>query len=77
MLRILGVILGSTAGGWLLFDGSRAAITGSYTTFGRGEHAGQLGPWARLVAMVGFNPTSKFVIAVHILLGILWLAGSV
>jgi hypothetical protein len=75
-MRIFGIGFGVIAGGWLLFDGLRAAITGAYTTFGRGEHAGQLGPWARIVATVGLSPTGKFIIAVHILLGILWLAGS-
>ena len=51
------ILVGFTAG-WMLFDGSRALITGEYVTPKRGEYAGQLGPWSNLVEAVGIEPRS-------------------
>ena len=42
----------------MLFDGSRALITGDYVTPKSGEYAGQLGPWSNLVEAVGIEPRS-------------------
>jgi hypothetical protein len=66
----LGVILG----GWLAFDGARAFVVGDYVPPRSGAYAGQLGPWSRLVAAVGFDPRSPAVKAAHVGLGLLWLA---
>jgi hypothetical protein len=54
------IILGLVAftAGWMLFDGSRALITGDYGTPQEGKYAGQLGPWAVLVTAVGIEPRS-------------------
>ena len=51
------ILVGFTAG-WMLFDGSRALITGDYVTPKNGEYAGQLGPWSSLVEAVGIEPRS-------------------
>ena len=44
--------------GWMLFDGARALIVGDYVTPKGGPHAGQLGPWSKVVEAVGVNPRS-------------------
>lgn len=51
------ILVGFTAA-WMLFDGSRAMITGDYVTPKSGEYAGQLGPWSNLVKVVGIEPRS-------------------
>ena len=42
----------------MLFDGTRAMITGDYITPKGGEYAGQLGPWSNLVRAIGIEPRS-------------------
>ena len=65
-------------GGWLIFDGATALITGDYLTPRHGPHAGQLGPWASAVQVIGINPRSTIVKWIHLGLGLYWLvmAGS-
>jgi hypothetical protein len=72
--RVVVLLLALVMGAWLLFDGIRAFATGSYTTPTSGEFAGQLGPWARVVAAIGLDPHGVVVRAVHLLLGASWLA---
>ncbi len=72
----LVVVLGIALGGWLVFDGLRAFITGDYITPRSGEYAGQLGPWAKLVEAVGLDPRSSTVKGAHVILGVLWLAAA-
>ncbi|MFG2191855.1 hypothetical protein [Streptomyces sp. NPDC048639] len=45
-------------GGWMLFDGVHALVTGDFVTPRSGSHAGQLGPWAHVVSGVGLEPRS-------------------
>ena len=52
------IILVAFTAGWMLFDGTRALITGDYTTPSSGEYAGQLGPWSNLVKAAGIEPRS-------------------
>jgi len=79
------VVLVAFTAGWMLFDGTRALITGDYVTPTSGEYAGQLGPWSNLVKAVGIEPRStlmKFifvgyglaalVVAVCFALGLSW-----
>ena len=54
---VIIILVGFTAG-WMLFDGSRALITGDYVTPKSGEYAEQLGPWSNLVRAVGIEPRS-------------------
>jgi hypothetical protein len=74
-LPLLAVAL--VMGAWLLFDGLRAVATGSYTTPTSGEFAGQLGPWARVVGVIGLDPNGVVMRVVHLLLGAWWLAAAV
>jgi len=60
-------------GGWLAFDGGRALVVGDYVTPRSGTHAGQLGPWSRVVSAVGIAPRSTLMKSVHLILGIGWL----
>jgi hypothetical protein len=60
-------------GGYMLLDGARALVVGSYITPGSGEHAGELGPWARLVSAVGIAPESLGMKVGFVVLGALWL----
>ena len=75
--RWAAVLLGTILGGWMTFDGARAFVTGEYVTPQSGPNAGQLGPWSRVIAAVGLDPRSATVKAVHIGLGVLWLAAVV
>ena len=76
-VRTAVLFLALTLGGWLTFDGVHAFTTGDYVTPGSGAHAGQLGPWARLVAAVGIEPRSTPMKSVHVALGAAWLAAAV
>jgi hypothetical protein len=70
------VALGVILGGWLAFDGSRALIVGDYVTPSAGPHAGQLGPWSRLISAVGLDPRSTTVKVAHVALGLAWLTAA-
>ena len=59
-------------GGWLAFDGWSALMTGDYVTPQSGPHAGQLGPWSKLVSAVGIKPRSTLMKCVHLILGVVW-----
>jgi hypothetical protein len=52
------VLLAGVEAGWMVADGARALVIGDYRTPARGRHAGQLGPWAGLVQLVGIPPRS-------------------
>ena len=43
---------------YMIFDGSRAMVVGDYLTLSTGAYAGQLGPWASVVKVVGIEPRS-------------------
>ena len=67
------LVLAVLEAGWLAFDGGRALIVGDYVTPRSGPHAGQLGPWSKLVAAVGIEPRSTLMKVVHVALGVAWL----
>lgn len=69
----LVLVLAFLEGGWLAFDGGRALLVGDYVTPKSGTHAGQLGPWSKLVAAVGIEPRSTLMKSIHLVLGICWL----
>ncbi|WP_448624658.1 hypothetical protein [Geodermatophilus sp. URMC 64] len=73
VLTWLTALLCALQGGYLLLDGVRALVVGSYITPRSGEHAGELGPWARLVAAVGIPPESTGMKLAFAVLGLLWL----
>lgn len=60
--------------GYMLFDGAHALIVGDYITPTNGEYAGQLGPWAGLVASIGIDPHSTFMKVVFVAYGFSTLA---
>jgi hypothetical protein len=70
------ILVGFTAG-WMLFDGSRALITGDYVTPKSGEYAGQLGPWSSLVGAVGIEPRSTLMKLIFVGYGLIALAAIV
>ena len=74
-LRVSISVIALLVGGWLVSDGIRALATGDYLTARTGPRAGQLGPWARLVAKAGFDPRGTPIKALHIALGGVWLIG--
>ncbi|MEV6319119.1 hypothetical protein [Streptomyces sp. NPDC051776] len=53
---VLGLVV--IIGGWMLFDGVHALVTGDFVTPRDGTHTGQLGPWAHLVSGTGLEPRS-------------------
>lgn len=67
------LLLAFVEGGWLAFDGGRALLVGDYVTPSSGEHAGQLGPWSRVVSAVGLDPRSGLVKSLHLVIGVSWL----
>lgn len=76
MIRVAILAIAILMGGWLVFDGSRALIVGDYVTPRSGASAGQLGPWARVIAAVGLEPRSRLIKSVHVILGLLWLCAA-
>ena len=73
MKWIVAILVAFTAG-YMLFDGVHALTTGDYITPSEGEYAGQLGPWAGLVASIGIEPRSTFMKVVFVVYGFTTLA---
>lgn len=70
------VALVAVTGGWMLFDGLHALVTGDFVTPDGGTHAGQLGPWAHLVSGIGLDPRSLLVKWVFIGYAAMYLASG-
>jgi hypothetical protein len=73
LLRWAVVVLSLVQGGFMAVDGTRALVVGSYITPRSGEHAGQLGPWTRLVRAVGIQPESTGMKLIFVVFGLAWL----
>ena len=56
--------------GYMIVDGSRALIKGDYIRPGSGEHAGQLGPWSKLVSKIGIDPESTTMKTIFVVWGL-------
>lgn len=69
-MRWLIAVLVILSAGWMLFDGSRVLIVGDYITPKSGQHAGQLGQWAKVVQKVGIKPRSTFMKLIFVLYGL-------
>jgi hypothetical protein len=69
-LKWVVVVLAVVEFGWMAFDGGRALIVGDYVTAASGQHAGELGPWARVVSAVGIEPRSTLMKTIHVALGL-------
>lgn len=72
-VRIVLVALGLMEGAWMTFDGTRALTVGDYITPSSGAHAGQLGPWSRVVTAVGIPPRSTAMKLIFVVYGLSWL----
>lgn len=57
----------------MTFDGTRALSIGDYITPSTGAHAGQLGPWNRVVNAVGIPPRSTAMKLIFVVYGLSWL----
>ena len=55
---------------YMLFDGSRALITGDYIRPKTGEYAGKLGPWTTIVEKAGIDPMSTAMKSVFVVFGL-------
>ncbi len=77
LLRWTIVVVAFVSAGWLAFDGAHALVTGDYVTPRSGPHAGQLGPWSKLLTSMGLDPRSLFVKWLHLVIGAAWLAAIV
>ena len=75
-VRWLLVGLCAVQGAYMAFDGIRALVVGSYVTPRSGPHAGELGPWARVVRAVGIPPESTGMKAAFVVLGVGYLAAA-
>jgi hypothetical protein len=73
-MRWLIAALVVLSAGWMLFDGARALIVGDYVTPKSGDHAGQLGPWAKVVQAAGILPRSTLMKFIFVLYGLAFLA---
>jgi hypothetical protein len=60
--------------GYMTVDGARALVTGDYFTPSSGDHAGELGPWTRIVAAIGIEPRSTAMKTLFVAYGLLWVA---
>jgi len=73
LVRIILVTLALIEGLWMTFDGTRALIVGDYVTPSTGSHAGELGPWSRVVTAVGIPPRSRAMKLIFVAYGLSWL----
>jgi hypothetical protein len=71
-VRVALVALGLVEGAWMTFDGTRALTVGDYITPSSGAHAGQLGPWSRVVSTVGIPPRSTVMKLIFVVYGLSW-----
>lgn len=62
---------------YMIFDGSRALIYGDYLTQSTGVYAGQLGPWAAIVSMVGIEPRSAIMKLAFVVYGLSFIGMSI
>jgi hypothetical protein len=72
-VRAFVVLLALSSGLFMSFDGLRALFVGDYLTPNTGAHAGQLGPWSRVVQAVGIEPRSTPMKVTFVGLGLAWL----
>jgi hypothetical protein len=76
-LKIAIIALSLVEGGFMAFDGVRALTVGDYLTPSSGPYAGQLGPWAKVVAAAGLAPRSTTVKVLFVAYGVAWLGLTV
>lgn len=67
------VVLAAVVAAWFAFDGAHALLTGDYVTPSSGAYAGQLGPWATMMAATGVDPRSTLIKSLFVVYGLGWL----
>jgi hypothetical protein len=72
-VRLAMAALALVEGAWMTFDGTRALTVGDYVTPSSGAHAGQLGPWSRVVGAIGIPPRSTAMKIIFVVYGLSWL----
>jgi hypothetical protein len=72
-LRVIVITLALLQAGWMAFEGARAFVVGDYVTATSGMYAGQLGPWSKVVRIVGIEPRSYFMKAIFVIYGLAWI----
>lgn len=70
------IVLALLTGGWMLYDGIRALMTGDFTTPTSGAYAGQLGPWSGLFTAIRIDPRATIIKWLFVLVGALWLVSA-
>ena len=70
ILKWIVILLAVLNSGYMVFDGTRALITGDYIRPKSGEYAGQLGPWTKAVEKVGLDPMSTLMKSVFVIWGL-------
>lgn len=73
VLKWIIVVLALLNAGYMTFDGSRALIKGDYIRPSTGDHAGELGPWTRIVSAIGIDPESSLMKSIFVVWGIVGL----
>ena len=68
------VVLAVLTASWMVFDGTRALVTGDYTTPATGQYAGQLGPWSKLAQAAGIPPRSTVMKSIFVIYGLVAIA---
>jgi hypothetical protein len=70
VLKWIIILLASMNSLYMIYDGSRALITGDYLRPKSGEYAGQLGPWSKLAEKIGIDPMSTLMKCIFLFFGI-------
>ncbi|HVE62783.1 MAG TPA: hypothetical protein VNB94_03125 [Mycobacteriales bacterium] len=76
VLQVVTAVLCLLQGGYMVVDGVRALMVGSYITPSSGDYAGQLGPWAPVVSALGIDPYSSGMKLTFVALGAAWLVAA-
>lgn len=66
MVKWIVISLVLLTAGWMVFDGTRAMLTGDYVTPATGPYAGQLGAWSNLVRIIGIEPRSTLMKSIFV-----------
>lgn len=67
------VLLAVIQGGYMIFNGGHALVTGDYITSAKGPNAGKLGSWAGIVEHAGIPPRSFLMKLIFLAYGSLYL----
>lgn len=71
VIKWIIIILAVLNFGYMIFDGTRAMLTGDYIRPSSGQHAGQLGPWTKVVEKIGIDPESNTMKSIFVIWGMI------